>query len=41
MNVLYAFGLVALGMVVEWLHNKIAWAKYYEGKNEYRRSKGA
>jgi hypothetical protein len=34
MNVLQAFGLVALGMAVEWLHNKIAWLKYYEGKRE-------
>lgn len=34
MHVLQAFGLVALGIVLEWIANKIAWMKYYEGKRE-------
>lgn len=34
MNVLQAFGLVALGMLLEWCANRVAWMKYYEGKRE-------
>ena len=34
MNVWQVLGFIALGMVVEWVHNRIAWMKYYEGKHE-------
>lgn len=36
MNILQAFGFVALGMVLEWVHNRVAWLKYYEGRRESR-----
>ena len=41
MNVWHALGFIALGMLVAHTYNWLAWRKYYEGKNEYRRSKGA
>lgn len=41
MDVLVALGYIALGMLVAHTYNWLAWRKYYEGKNEYRRSKGA
>lgn len=34
MEVLKAFGYVALGMGLQWAANRIAWLKYYEGKRE-------
>ncbi len=34
MEVLKAFGYVALGMLIQWTTNRIAWLKYYEGKKE-------
>lgn len=34
MNVLVAFGLVGLGMLLNQFYNWIAWKKYYEGRKE-------
>ena len=34
MNVLVAFGLVALGMLLNQFYNWLAWKKYYEGRRE-------
>ena len=31
MNILQAFGLVALGMLVASIYDLFAWRKYYEG----------
>ena len=36
MELLKAFGLVALGMIVAHTYNWMAWRKYYEGRAEYR-----
>lgn len=37
MNVWQAFGFVGLGMALAHLYNWLAWRKFYEGRNDYRR----
>ncbi len=34
MDVLKAFGLVALGMLINQFYNWVAWKKFYEGRKE-------
>lgn len=34
MSIWQAFGFVALGMALEWAHNRVSWLKYYEGRRE-------
>lgn len=31
MNIMQAFGLVALGMLIAHIHDWFSWRKYYEG----------
>lgn len=37
MSVWGAFGLVALGVVIDRIYSMIEWRKYYEGKKEGRK----
>lgn len=44
MEVLKAFGLVALGMLLNQFYNWLGWRKFYEGRKdgrEYERGKAA
>lgn len=36
MNVLQAFGLVALGMFINQFYNWLMWKKFYEGRKDGR-----
>ena len=36
MNVLQAFGLVGLGILITQLYNCLMWKKYYEGRKDGR-----
>lgn len=36
MDVLKAFGLVALGMFINQFYNWVAWKKFYEGRKDGR-----
>lgn len=37
MDVLIAFGLVALGMLINQFYNYLGWKKFYEGRKDGRR----
>lgn len=36
MTIWGALGFVALGMAIEFVHDRIAWRKYYEGRKDGR-----
>ena len=36
MELMKAFGLVGIGMLMAHLYNWMAWRKYYEGRDEHR-----